>query len=764
MGRLKFSLAIILFNFYLIAPLAVRAADAVEIKTVQPKQVVALTDGSELRVRLVAKKKFQKNSKVIVNGTELPDNKVNLQDGELLALIPANLVSQPGSISISVRSKDGKVSNSVSVSVIPPTGVNITAIRPRVVIAGQVPQAFGIMAQGENFDGKAIVRVGGVKTNSEVRRKGEFSIIIGTVDPREVDFAGSVPIQIENGDGTISNTFNIIITPPGPTLDDVEPSNADIGSGTTKITLTGGIYYPTSKVLINDQVVPSQLKGKNAIKRGFGDTLEATVPAEFFTQLGQLPVQVINEGIGDSQTLLLSVKPLKVPIIYSLNPAAIPAGSKDFDLIIVGENFKDTKNVLVNGSKIEFTEVTKALLKITLKAKDISSPGKLDLQVVTKDGNSNTQSLNIDTASTTTTIAGNVPGFQDGTENKALFANPAFAAVAPDGMVYIADQANNAIRRLNPNTGEVVTIAGNPDGRPGFVDTADIDKDNPTVRFSNPIGIAIDQAGTLYITDFGNDVIRRLRFGTNNQVTVDTVAGRTKVVKNDDGSKERFGVEGFLDDTPDKSSFNGPYGITIDQQGNLFVADSFNNVIRQITFENGVAQSVSTVFGNGFPGLADGAGDSVQFNTPLGLFMQGNKLLVTDFRNNTIRQVDMAMSQVDVLVGLRRSLRSQALEQVDQNSPSFGDGTRFFAILSGPISTTADDSGNLYVADFDRNRIRRVSPDGTVTTIAGGSQGKDDGSGTKAEFNGPRFILFIGNNTLLVVDSGNSLIRKITLQ
>src|SRR5689334_8790555 len=124
MGRLKFSLAIILFNFYLLAPLAVRAADTVEIKTVQPKQVVALTDGSELRVRLIAKKKFKKNSKVIVNGTELPDNKVNLQDGELLALIPANLVSQPGTVSISVRNNDGTVTNSVSVSVIPPTNVN----------------------------------------------------------------------------------------------------------------------------------------------------------------------------------------------------------------------------------------------------------------------------------------------------------------------------------------------------------------------------------------------------------------------------------------------------------------------------------------------------------------------------------------------------------------------------------------------------------------------------------------------------------------
>src|SRR5687767_13319043 len=106
MSRLKFSLAIVLLYFGLIVPAAL-AADPPQIKSVQPKQVAAATDASELRVRITGKKKFIKDSDVLVNGVVLPINKVNFQKGDLLALIPANLVSQPGTVAISVKSKDG---------------------------------------------------------------------------------------------------------------------------------------------------------------------------------------------------------------------------------------------------------------------------------------------------------------------------------------------------------------------------------------------------------------------------------------------------------------------------------------------------------------------------------------------------------------------------------------------------------------------------------------------------------------------------------
>src|SRR5207244_2106794 len=144
------------------------------------------------------------------------------------------------------------------------------------------------------------------------------------------------------------------------------------------------------------------------------------------------------------------------------------------------------------------------------------------------------------------------------------------------------------IRRLDPSTGEVVTIAGDPGGTPGFVDTSDIDKDHATERFDNPIGIAIDATGVIYISDFGNEVIRRMVIN-NGSVTVDTIAGESKKASNDDGTKDRIGLMGYVDDVPTRSTFSGPYGIVLDRQGNLLVADSFNNVIRKIIMSNGTS-------------------------------------------------------------------------------------------------------------------------------------------------------------------------------
>src|SRR5690242_8143621 len=105
MGRLKSSLAIVLFYLALIVPTAVLAANPPEIKSVLPKEIVAgKVDGGQLRIRIVAKKKFTKDSVVQVNGTDLPLTNINFQSGDILALIPDDLISQPGTISISVRS------------------------------------------------------------------------------------------------------------------------------------------------------------------------------------------------------------------------------------------------------------------------------------------------------------------------------------------------------------------------------------------------------------------------------------------------------------------------------------------------------------------------------------------------------------------------------------------------------------------------------------------------------------------------------------
>jgi len=758
MRGLIFSLLIVFFSLVFINPNQVLAQkNTPNIKNIFPKKV-AVGD-SELRIRVVGKSKYKKDSSLIVNGS--PVN-TQFQEGTLIGTVPANLIAQPGTITVAVMSK-GTMSNTDTVDVVAASDVVITAIRPRIVIANEIATNFGVEIQGNNFTSKSTVRVGGFKTTTQVRRKGELSFAIGTVDPIETTFVGTVPVQIENGDGTLSNTFNITIAPPGPNLTELEPSSADLGAKTTKVKIKGGNFTKDSIVLVNGQSVPVTLqKGKKKTTQ-----LEATFDASLFTKVGQITVKVVTPNVGDSETLLFDVTPSdKTPLIYSIDPSNIVAGTKDVEMIVIGANLENFKEATFNGIKIkkdDVTELSRRTLRIVVRTKQLESPTTLNLQISTNKGTTNTVPLVVEPAGTVSTILGSFPGFTDGSGKDALLTNPSQLAVGPDGMIYIADQTNNAIRKFNPSSGQLVTIAGDPDGIPGYVDTDEINKNNPTVRFSNPIGIVVTPDNSIYVTDFGNEAIRRLRPNSSGTFTVDTIAGKSRMAKNEDGTKERVGEMGFLDDIASRAVFSGPYGIAIDMDGNLLVSDSFNNVIRKVTLENGEATFVSTILGNGFPGLSDGNGNSVQFNRPLGLIMRNNTLFVSDFSNNSIRQVDMSSNQVQVFVGLRRRIQSSALNQVNVNSPTFGDGNRFFAVLKGPISSTFDMAGNLYVLDFDGSRIRRVTPDGVVTTVIGGARGFEDGSAPKVAFRDPRFMLMIEDKVILVVDSGNHRVRRVVL-
>src|SRR6185436_13048119 len=122
----------------------------------------------------------------------------------------------------------------------------------------------------------------------------------GTVDPAEVSLTGSVPIQIENGDGTISNTSSILIVPPGPNLTSLDPGTFAVGTATSKVVLNGSDFDGTSKVFINGQLAVSTFKKKKGKV-----SIEAQVPAEMLTQVGQLTVQIKTDGVGESDILLL---------------------------------------------------------------------------------------------------------------------------------------------------------------------------------------------------------------------------------------------------------------------------------------------------------------------------------------------------------------------------------------------------------------------------------------------------------------------------
>jgi sugar lactone lactonase YvrE len=222
-----------------------------------------------------------------------------------------------------------------------------------------------------------------------------------------------------------------------------------------------------------------------------------------------------------------------------------------------------------------------------------------------------------------TTIAGvaGPPGSADGTNGAAHFNYPSGVAVDAAGNVYVADTYNQTIRRavLVGTNWVVTTLAGLASQGPGAADGT-----NQVARFSFPTGIAVDSSGNLYVADNGSSLIRKIvHQGTNWVVT--TIAGS-------------FG--GNMDGTNTDAQFNAPSGITMDASGNLYVADSGNNVIRKMT-PVGTNWVTTTLAGdpNGNVGGTDGTGTNALFNGPNGVAVDSaGKLYVADMGNATIRQ------------------------------------------------------------------------------------------------------------------------------
>ncbi|MBS1530530.1 MAG: hypothetical protein JSU01_09495 [Bacteroidetes bacterium] len=193
------------------------------------------------------------------------------------------------------------------------------------------------------------------------------------------------------------------------------------------------------------------------------------------------------------------------------------------------------------------------------------------------------------------------------------------------------------------------------------------------------------------------------------------------------------------------SSFRGPFGVAADSSGNVYVADAGNNMVRRIS-SSGI---VSTFAGTGIPGSADGT-DTATFNSPMGVATdQAGNVYVADYENHLIRKITPA-GAVSTLAG-------------KAGISGFTDGVDTAARFNLPEALAVDAAGNVYVADAGNDAIRKITPGGTVTTLAGnGSPGSVNGTGRSASFNTPFGIAVDGSGNIYVADSGNNLIREIT--
>ena len=307
----------------------------------------------------------------------------------------------------------------------------------------------------------------------------------------------------------------------------------------------------------------------------------------------------------------------------------------------------------------------------------------------------------------------------------AFFPMPSGITLDSAGNLYVGDTSTNTISKIT-SAGQVSLLAG-ASGQTGATDGS-----GTAARFNQPGGIAITADGSLLVADSANGLIRRI-----------TVAGAVSTLAGSSANR------GNANGTGSAATFSTPSGIVVDSAGDAFVADSMNHTIRQIT----PAGVVTTLAGSaGVSGSADGTGAEAGFNYPTGMAIDGNgNLYVSDATNNTIRKITTA-GVVTTLAGLA-------------GVSGMSDGAGADALFNNPTGLATDGAGNIYVADTGNSVIRKITPDGTVTTLAGlaGIAGLQDGTGMGAWFNQPKHIAVDSAGIVYISDTGNAVLRKVTV-
>ena len=291
-----------------------------------------------------------------------------------------------------------------------------------------------------------------------------------------------------------------------------------------------------------------------------------------------------------------------------------------------------------------------------------------------------------------------------GDGSPAGLSDPFGIAIGRDGAIYVADAGeNNAIRKLTTE-GTLQTLAGGNDD------------------FNTPSGLAIDTEGNLYVADTSNNRIRKI---TTTGV-VSTVAGT--------------GIAGYIDGPANAAQFDGPIGVAVDDSGNIYVADTYNDRIRKISS----AGEVSTLAGAGRPGYADGDFANALFDTPCAVVVSDDgTLYVADTGNNQVRKI--------TTTGTVTTLPVSFPSEPDRSS------------LRSPTGLSLTHDGFLYVTERNRGTIIQIAPDGKACVIAGNGSGYADGAGDVARFNQPTGLAIDPRNgDLVVADSSNYLVRRLS--
>jgi uncharacterized protein (TIGR03437 family) len=336
--------------------------------------------------------------------------------------------------------------------------------------------------------------------------------------------------------------------------------------------------------------------------------------------------------------------------------------------------------------------------------------GRLSLAILCGTG-AWAQQYNISTVAGTGTSGFTGDG---GAATSAELNGPVRVIVDSSGKIYIADAPNQRIRVIS--SGTINTFAG--DGTGGYTgDTAAATK----AELDGPVGMALDSSGNLYIADATNNVIRMVSTGG----TISTFAGNHTAGFTGDGG---LAVDAEL---------SNPTAVAVDKFGNVFICDAGNNVIRKVASTN-----IFTVAG--------GAATELQLNQPDGIALDSNGVMyIVDTGNRRI---------VKFVPGV--SIAAIAGNGLLGDSPDGGPAVD--ASLGDPTGVAVDAAGNVYIADTFNSKIRKVTPDGIISTVAGDGINAyfgDGGLATKATLYFPHDVTLDSSGNLYIADTFNNVVR-----
>jgi sugar lactone lactonase YvrE len=335
----------------------------------------------------------------------------------------------------------------------------------------------------------------------------------------------------------------------------------------------------------------------------------------------------------------------------------------------------------------------------------------------------------VTTSGLVVTVAGTagVAGSLDGNGTAAMFNDPTAVAVDANGNIYVADTGNDTVRAVSAPGSMMGAMVTTLAGTPGIRGSAD--GMGAMASFDSPAGVAVDTTGNVYVADTGSDTIRKV-----------TALGLVSTIAGTPGSP------GGADGAGPMASFNAPSGLAFDAvSGGLYAADTNNDTLRTVT----LAGTVATVAGTASTGTADGTSLVARFLNPVGVAVDASgNVYVADPTECAIRMIS-PLGMVSTLAGGTRGS---------------ADGTGPAAAFNGPNALAVDAAGNLYVADTGNDTVRMIAPGGVVTTLAGaaGKSGSADGPGPAARFDGPLGVAVDASGDVWIADSGNGTIRRIS--